>query len=198
MPEFSARTHRGLRYIAGAYVVSMVGWAVFMFATRLPTTPYTRGYDPAHPAQLVRIYEEETAMGIYRGMDPGYLSALGGCHAHTCTVFYSPGGVEIAFIAEAFSLQKMGVDLVRIDGGCYSGCAAFAAYARPRVCVTLDAVLYFHSSSWGRPQLVPTDVRRWVEKHGGFPPYEEQRFTSMTWPDTLDFFPHCPPLRVVQ
>jgi hypothetical protein len=97
----------------------------------------------------------------------------------------------MAFLAAARELHAAPGRWVVIDGPCYSGCASFAAYGRPQVCVTRRALLGFHKSNTGDDQSLPRDVRAWVLAHGGFPDHDGGETTDITWPETELFWPTC-------
>src|SRR6202166_3965328 len=97
-----------------------------------------------------------------------------------------PGGEVISYIHKFEAARASGEHIV-IDGPCLSACTLLTGIVpRDHVCVTQRAVLGFHAASYyddASRSLVPTregsrvvmryypsDIRSWIDRHGGLTP----------------------------
>lgn len=116
------------------------------------------------------------------------------CHQRVCVINSNLGGRIVAFLAGDYQLKKDPTTLVVINGTCVSACATFAAYGRPQVCVTRDAVFGFHRGTDENDQPLPHDIREWVLDNGGFPTNKSGEINWMVHEkDIKKFWVPCPP-----
>ena len=111
-----------------------------------------------------------------------------------CTITFSPGGEIKRFIFVAHDILKYERNLT-IDGECYSACTILADFARPHVCITPNAVMFFHRSNFGDRPPQSSDIMLWVFAHGDYPSFDSQKFTRMDYEDAKQFWPTCKPVR---
>jgi hypothetical protein len=92
---------------------------------------------------------------------------VGGC-GNPCIVAGNNGGRIVDFERAASAIRSSHRMLV-IDGFCASACMTMADRARPRACITPNAVFAYHKTNWNRPIPLGAGPRKWIMRHGGFP-----------------------------
>jgi hypothetical protein len=96
--------------------------------------------------------------------------AVGDC-SNPCTVVSNRGGVIVDFKAAGDAIRAGARQKLVIDGYCASACMVMADRARPRACITHNAVFAYHKTNFNRPIPLNGDLRGWINRHGGFPAF---------------------------
>jgi hypothetical protein len=122
------------------------------------------------------------------------------CNSNPCVIKRDVGGLVHEYEQLALRVRLTGWRIV-IDGECYSACAILADKARPFVCLTPKARLFFHQM-YGtytdplaglvilrRPYTGHTkDVAAWIAFNGGQP---LSGWLYMPYPQARHFWPSC-------
>ena len=122
-----------------------------------------------------------------------------------CIIKNNPGGNIYKFAEAAKALLSLPEGLAVVDGDCYSSCAVFADIAKAKVCITEQAVFWFHkgeavqfsgwkSYSWHIDPPQSDEISQWVYERGG---YRVKHFLPMRFGEAIRFWQHCdlnPPL----
>jgi hypothetical protein len=107
-----------------------------------------------------------------------------------CVIRDNQGGHMMSFIFAARTLY-MRKKVAVIEGDCKSACALFADLARPMVCISKDATLWFHKTSEETDPPQSQDIDKWVRSYGGYPSYASGMMLKMETPAILKFWPVC-------
>ena len=101
-----------------------------------------------------------TAAAVPVGGAGAIARAVGHC-GNPCTIVRNTGGRIIDF-EDAGNAIRAGRQKLVIDGYCASACMVMADRARPRTCITSNAVFGYHKTNFGRP--IPTARRsEWLD-----------------------------------
>jgi hypothetical protein len=118
--------------------------------------------------------------------------AASAARAETVNVSDNHGGSVAAYDARWDGLAARGVN-VRIVGPCQSACTVLLGHIpRGHICVTPQGSFGFHLAHLPSSQATlwaayASDIREWIDKHGGLHP----EFIWMRAPDTYRYFARC-------
>lgn len=163
-----------MEFVVDVYVFVCVVFATFVFILGVVIVGY------------IQLVEKPYVDTLFRCGDP-------------CIIKENMGGSADAFLFAAREILAGARSQVVVDGYCASACAYFADKARPRVCVTKNAVFAFHQGTLelrditeqNDPRLIVVhspDIEQWVKKRGGYP---ADGFLEMTFRDAKRLWPPC-------
>jgi hypothetical protein len=122
------------------------------------------------------------------------------CNVNPCVITYDSGGLVAEYEHLSRRVRLTGLR-IEIDGECYSACAILADKARPFVCLTHNARLFFHQTAWEGEDLqgnavilrapyegFSEDVNAWIELNGGQP---LSGWLYMPFLEARKFWPSC-------
>jgi hypothetical protein len=131
------------------------------------------------------------------------ISMISTCASATERIYQDLGGQIGHYLAKYQALRRSGERVV-IDGVCASACTMILGIIpRDRICVTLRAVLEFHTAwdyapSGGQTANTdgnhilwsnyPSSVRSWIKQHGGL----REQVVSLSGPELFSMYPACP------